>query len=85
MEKIIIGFLIGWMVSSFTPLQEILTKIKDKISDKYFVVFYLKTAVSCHMCLSFWITLFLYQDIMIAIAASFLAFVFDYLIKPNLK
>jgi hypothetical protein len=79
--KILTGFFLGWLFANFEPLQEALKPIKNKISDKYYIVFYLKTAVSCHKCLSFWITLLLTSNIVLAAAAAFLAYVFDKLIN----
>ena len=75
--KVLTGFFLGWLTASFEPLQELLKPIKNKISDKYYLVFYLKTAVSCHKCLSFWITLLLTGNIVLAAAAAFFAYVFD--------
>ena len=73
------GFLIGWFLSDFQPIQDILLKYKNKISDKYILIFYLKTAVSCHKCLSFWMTLIMTGNIWIAFASGFLAYVWDFL------
>jgi len=82
MEAIIFkGFLLGWLISNFEPLQELLSKIKNKISDKYFIVFYLKTSVSCHKCLSFWSTLIMSGNIWLAASASIIAFTFEQLIN----
>lgn len=75
------GFLLGWILAYFEPLQELIRIITKRLSDKYFVVFYLKTAVSCFKCLSFWSTLILTTNLYYAIAASFFAFLTTKLLK----
>jgi hypothetical protein len=71
------SFLLGWLLASFEPLQELIKPLKTRVSDKHFSIFYLKTAVSCHKCLAFWSGIMLSGSIYVAAAASILAFVFD--------
>lgn len=72
LEKIITGFLLGWFATQFEPFKWILEYLKQ-----YRIYKYLYKLVSCPKCSSFWITLILTQNIVIAIAASFLADVYD--------
>ena len=71
-ELLIKGLLLGWFINEFQPLQEIITRVNDKISDKYFLVMYIKGAFSCWKCLSFWCTLILSHNIYYAMAAGFI-------------
>jgi hypothetical protein len=84
-EKIIIenlfiiikGFLLAWFIADFQPLQDFLKGIKDKISDKYILIFYLKTAVSCQKCLALWLTLTISGDLYISLLTSFITYLYD--------
>lgn len=66
------GLLLGWFLVDFQPLQELIRRMNNKISDKYFIVMYLKGSLSCQKCLTFWITLGLTGNIFIAILAAFI-------------
>lgn len=74
---IIKAFLLGWLLANFEPLQEALKPLKAKTSDKYFSVFYLKTAVSCHKCLAFYSGLILSGSIFIAAGAALAAYLYE--------
>jgi hypothetical protein len=71
-EKIITGFLLGWFLVNFEPFKWILKPLKH-----YGIYLYLYKLVSCLKCSTFWITLAYTQNIIIAIAASFVADVYD--------
>ena len=71
-EKIITGFLLGWFLVNFEPFKWILKPLKH-----YGIYLYLYKLVSCPKCSTFWITLLYTQNIIIAIAASFVADVYD--------
>lgn len=67
-----------WLVN-FTPYQDFLYKhIKPKISTR---LSYLKTALSCFQCHSFWLTLIFTQDIFFACGASAIAYTYDRLMN----
>lgn len=73
------GILIGWWLSNFIPLQDFLTKyVKPKIKSEY-----IKTAMSCFKCLSFWGTLIIFAvnqssfGIYEAIIASLIAYIYE--------
>lgn len=72
LEKIITGFLLGWFLVNFEPFKWILKPLKH-----YGIYLYLYKLVSCPKCSTFWITLLYTQNIIIAIAASFVADVYD--------
>jgi hypothetical protein len=72
LEKIITGFLLGWFAVNFEPFKWILKPLKH-----YGIYLYLYKLVSCPKCSTFWLTLFYTQNIIIAIAASFVADVYD--------
>lgn len=73
---IIKGFLLGWFLANFEPLQSFLIKyVKPHIKWSY-----LNSALSCHKCIGFWITLIAFQDFYSASAVALLAFVFDKII-----
>jgi hypothetical protein len=72
LQQIIIGFLLGWFVVNFEPFKWILKPIKQ-----YGIYKYLYKMVSCPRCATFWITLIYTQNIIIAIAASFISDVYD--------
>ena len=73
---IIKGFLIGWLIANFEPLQQILNKyVRPHIK-----WLYVSSALSCHKCLGLWYTLIAFQDIYSAIAVALLAFVFEKII-----
>lgn len=77
------AFLLGFFLAHFEPLQEALKPVKKRMKDKYFLVFYLKTSMSCHKCLAFWSGLIMSGNLYFAIAASLIAFVFDKMIEPK--
>jgi len=72
LQQILIGFLLGWFLVNFEPFKWFLKPIKQ-----YGIYLYLYKIVSCPKCSTFWATLFYTQNIIIAIAASFIADVYD--------
>jgi hypothetical protein len=72
LQQILIGFLLGWFAVNFEPFKWILKPIKQ-----YGIYVYLYKLVSCPKCSTFWITLFYTQNIILAIAASFIADFWD--------
>ena len=72
------GLLLGWFLSSFEPLQEIIRLMNNKISDRYWIVMYFKIALTCQKCLTFWSTLIITQNIYTAIASSLIVVIVDY-------
>jgi hypothetical protein len=77
------GLAIGWFLAEFEPLQEGLRLIKNKISDRYWIVMYLKISVSCQKCLSFWSTFIITQNIYSAIVSSLIVVIVDYYKKKD--
>ena len=66
---------LSWWLTHFTPYQEFLDKyIKPRIPRH---LTYIKTALSCFMCHSFWITLGYTQDFLMATGAAMIAFTYD--------
>ena len=72
LEKILIGFLLGWFAVNFEPFKWILKPLKH-----YGIYVYLYKLVSCPKCSTFWITLVFTQNIILAIASSFIADFWD--------
>ena len=70
--KIVIGFLLGWFATNFEPFKWILSPLKQ-----YGIHKHLYKLVSCPKCSTFWITLVFTQNIIVAIAASFIADIYD--------
>lgn len=71
-KQIVVGFLLGWFATNFTPFKSLLGLIKQ-----YGIHKYLYKLVSCPKCATFWITLVISQNIILAIAASFIADFWD--------
>lgn len=71
-QKIVIGFLLGWFATQFEPFKWLLKPVKQ-----YGFYPYLYKLVSCPKCSTFWITLVYTQNIILAIAASFVADTWD--------
>lgn len=73
---IVINFLIGWIMVNFQPFKWLLKPIKQ-----YGIYQYLYKLVSCPKCATLWSGFVLCgiydQNIIIAIAASFIADVYD--------
>ena len=76
LQQIIINFLIGWLLVNFEPFRWILKPLKH-----YGIYLYLYKLVSCPKCGTLWsgfILCGIYDyNIIIAIAASFVADVYD--------
>lgn len=72
LQQILTGFLLGWFATQFEPFKWLLKPIKQ-----YGIYLYLYKIVSCPKCSSFWLTLVLTQNLIIAIAASFIADFWD--------
>lgn len=72
------AFLLAWMFVNFTPLQKFIDK---QIRPYLFKQEYISNALSCLMCLSFWITLLISLNIFTAIAAAFLAYTYTKLMS----
>jgi hypothetical protein len=67
-----------WLVN-FSPYQDFLMKyIKPRIPNR---LSYLKTALSCFMCYSFWLTLIFTQDFILACGASGIAYTYNRLMN----
>jgi len=72
LQQILTGFLLGWFFTQFEPFKWILRPLKD-----YGFYKYINKIVTCPKCSSFWLTLIFSQNIVIAIAASFIADFWD--------
>lgn len=72
LQQIIIGFLLGWFATQFEPFKWLLKPIKQ-----YGIYKYLYKLFSCPKCSTFWITLIYTQNIILAIAASFISDMWD--------
>jgi hypothetical protein len=76
-------FLITWLITSFEPLQDVLTNLFDKIYQRTNknplkrIYDSLYTILTCQKCLSFWTTLIITQNIFMACGVSFVAFIFE--------
>ena len=74
---IIKGFLLGWLIANFEPIQYLIKKyIKPKLGCG-FIWEYIAQGLSCNKCLGFWITLISFCAPYEAIAVALLAFVFE--------
>jgi hypothetical protein len=71
-KNIVIGFLLGWFATNFQPFKWVLKPLKQ-----YGIYKYLVKLVECPKCSTFWITLIFTQNILVAIAASFIADFYD--------
>jgi hypothetical protein len=79
---LIVNFFLYW----FTPIQPLRDKLEEKLSDlivKYNLYFmsYFLTLLSCVQCMSFWVGLIYFQDFISALMTSFVAIVFNIVIK----
>ena len=72
LQQILTGFLLGWFATQFEPFKWLLKPLKQ-----YGIYLYLYKIVSCPKYSSFWLTLILTQNLIIAIAASFIADFWD--------
>lgn len=72
------GLLAAWMITQFEPLQNVLTKLRDKSPVYIAWVFVL---FGCIKCTAFWVTLGITQDIWSAILASVIAYTYDKVIN----
>ncbi len=70
LEIIAKGFLISWFFVQFSPIQNLLSFLPQKIG-------FIKTALSCLKCMTFWLTLIISTNPLTAITASFIAFILD--------
>ena len=77
------GLLLGWFLASFEPLQEVIRLINNKIPDQYWIVMYIKIALTCQKCLTFWSTLIITQNLYMAIGSSIIVVLIDW-IKENI-
>ena len=71
------AFLLGYLISSFEPLQYFLSTIKDNVKSKNAYVNYIKDSVSCHKCISTWIALYLTFDIYSAAIVAISVYIFE--------
>jgi len=69
---------LAWFITTFSPYQDFLDRyIKPKIPQS---LGYLRVALSCFMCHSFWMILIYTQDIFLASAGAMFAYTFDRII-----
>lgn len=66
---------LAWFLATFSPWQDFLERyIKKRIPQS---LGYLRVALSCFMCHSFWMTLAVTQDIFLAAGAAMIASTYD--------
>lgn len=76
--RILQGFWLGWFLSQFIPLQNVLEKyVKPKINRFGLIGTWINQGLSCHKCLATWSTLIITGNFFHAIAAGFFAYVFE--------
>lgn len=71
------AFLLSWVITNFTPIQDGLNYIKPKLPS-FFI--YIMTAFGCWKCMGLWITWFLTGDIFSALTVSLVANIVDRLL-----
>lgn len=65
-------FLLSWVTTRFTPIQMILEILPDKL-----IFNLVALLLTCLMCVSFWTSLIITQDIYLAGLSAFIGFWYD--------
>lgn len=76
MVTILIKILLAsWFITSFRPLHDTIEFFKSLIKNNfvYIIVDTLHEMITCLKCCNFWVGLILFQDIWLALIASFIA------------
>ena len=77
-ETLISIWLVSWLITRFEPLQMLLELLPNKLIYNLF-----KLLITCLKCVSFWMTLFITQNIFLASAMAFISFWYDKIIGPQ--
>lgn len=78
-------YLIGWFLSYFEPLQDLIDYLWSKIPLKWSkkkIIDYFYIGLGCQKCLTLWIGLF-YLEPFMALLLSFIAFIQEKLLKSK--
>lgn len=76
MSKLIIeGLLYSWVITRFKPLEMVLDLLPD-----YLLFNLIRLLMTCFMCVSFWLSLVIWNDIYLSCMVAFCAFWYDKLI-----
>lgn len=65
-------FILSWLITRFSPLQMILELLPDKLLFNMIQLLF-----SCLMCVSFWTSLIVTQDIYLSSLSAFIGFWYD--------
>ena len=76
-EMLISIWLVSWFITRFEPLQMILELLPNKLIPNL-----IKLLVTCLKCVSFWSTLLVTQNIVLASGMAFISFWYDKWIGP---
>jgi hypothetical protein len=76
-EMLISIWLVSWFITRFEPLQMVLELLPNKLIPNL-----IKLLVTCLKCVSFWSTLLVTQNIVLASGMAFISFWYDKWIGP---
>jgi hypothetical protein len=77
--QIIQPLLSGWLITHFTPFQELIYKTSKLIKKSFIklIIDKLIEMISCFKCVSFWTGLIMSQNLYIAIICAFIAWTYE--------
>lgn len=73
------AFLLGWLITNFQPLKQLIKKLPQNA-----FTFYFQMLTGCIKCCSFWVCLILSGNIFLAAGTAFIAYWYDYLLAPKI-
>ena len=76
-ETLISIWIVSWFITRFEPLQMLLEFVPNKLIPNLF-----KLLITCLKCVSFWATLIITQNIILASLMAFISFWYDKWIGP---
>lgn len=76
-EMLVSIWLVSWFITRFEPLQMVLELLPNKLIPNL-----IKLIVTCLKCVSFWSTLLVTQNIVLASGMAFISFWYDKWIGP---
>jgi len=77
-------FILAWLITHFDPFKQVMTHIPYKKMKPLFRFIFssIDKVISCMMCCSFWLTLLLSGNIILAASMSFIGFWYSKILGP---
>lgn len=72
---------LAWLWVYFTPLQNLIDKLYKRLPDNWIQT--TRTYLGCFKCVTFWSTLFVTQDVVLAAALAMIAMAYNNYIKQT--